>query len=338
MDGINGSFVSDTAYGDGGASGVAAFTGVSAGVVGGAQQPIPVQATGNGVTESGAPAISPPEATFNSSSYEWLVALASMSSIDGLNQTALAVGQALKNQNQKIQKVTAQRVEKLQEAIKKLGEIAKAEKAQGIWGMIGKVFSYIGAALAMLGGIVLCVANPALGAVVIGVAVLALAGMISKDAGGPDVSVGGMIGMVVEACGVDKNYADLVAMVSNVVVNLALAVVSYNAVSAATDVSSAVSTMTKVSNIAQGISGVGSGTCGVGRGVNGVEAAKLYNEADVMNADAALIQAYSTELTKIGARWLEDLKVFMEVSDASLKETISRLTDTHSSYQQNQIA
>lgn len=200
--------------------------------------------------------------------------------------------------------------------------------------MIAKVFSYIGAVFAVAGGALLCVANPALGAIVIGVAVLALAGMISKECGGPDVSVGGMIGMIVQAAGGDKEQAALAAMISNVVINLILAVVSFKAVSAVTDVSEAIRTMTTVTSIAQGVTGVGSGVSGIGGGVVGVKGAALHKEGDTLNVDAKLLEAFAMELNKFSERWLSDLKTYMDVFDTVLKETVDRLTDSHLSVRQ----
>lgn len=285
----------------------------------------------------GAPTIPLPSVTLNSSSYEWLMILASMNMTDSLNQTVLVVNQALKTQNQKIQNATDQRIEKLQEAIKKLGEIAEAEEEQGIWGMLAKVFSYIGAVFAVAGGVLLTAVNPALGAVVVGVAVLALAGMISKECGGSDVSVGGLIGLIVQKAGGDKEQAALASMISNVVINLVLAVVSFRAVSAVTDVSEAIITMTKVTSIVQGLTGVGSGVAGIGCGVNGLKGASLHKEGDMLNVDAKLLEAFAMELTKFSEQWLSDLKTYLDVMDTGLKETVERVVGTHLVHQQNQI-
>ena len=180
------------------------------------------QQGGSNVTDSrGAPAIDAPSKEFSASDMVDLLRNLRGKSQDAQLQTAQ---HGLESARIKSEKNTEQQVEKIKEWIDKCKEADDKSLVSKIFGWIGKIVAAIAAIAAVAVAAVATVATggaaaPLLALAVVGAigATMSLADQISKECGGPEISLSSLmqatVGKFLEAVGVPKDQAELISKV-----------------------------------------------------------------------------------------------------------------------------
>lgn len=180
------------------------------------------QPGGSNVTDSrGAPAIDAPSKEFSAADMVDLLRNLRGKSQDAQLQTAQ---HGLESARIKAEKNTEQQLEKIKEWIDKCKEADEKSGLSKIFGWIGKVFAVIAAAVAVAVAAVATVASggaaaPLLALAIVGAigATMSLADQISKECGGPEISLGSLmqatVGKFLEAVGVPKEKAEQITKI-----------------------------------------------------------------------------------------------------------------------------
>jgi len=180
------------------------------------------QQGGSSVTDSrGAPAIDAPAKEFNASDMVDLLRSLRSKNEDAQMQTAQ---HGLESARVKAEKNTEQQLEKIKEWIDKCKEADSQSGLSKIFGWIGKIVAVIAAAVAVAVAAVATVASggaaaPLLAFAIVGAigATMSLADQISKECGGPEISIGNLlnvtVGKFLEAVGVPKEKAEQITKI-----------------------------------------------------------------------------------------------------------------------------
>ena len=180
------------------------------------------QQDGSNVTDSrGAPTIAAPDKEFNASDMVDLLRSLRSKSEDAQLQTAQ---HGLENARIKAEKNTESQLQKIKEWIDKCKEAESKSGLSKIFGWVGKIVAAIAAIAAVAVAAVATVATggaaaPLLALAVVGAigATMSLADQISKECGGPEISLSNLmkvtVGKFLEAVGVPKDQAELITKV-----------------------------------------------------------------------------------------------------------------------------
>ncbi|QEI08267.1 outer protein B [Pigmentiphaga aceris] len=163
----------------------------------------------------GAPAI--PQPSTSISSDDMVALLRSIRSKSQDAQLEAAKG-GVETARIKAEKNTEGQLKKIEEWVKKCEEAAAKSKAGGIFGWISKIVAVIAAVVAVVASGALSVLSGGAATPLMALAMMALVGttlaladQISKEVGGPGISIAGaltqMTAKFLEACGVDKEMA-----------------------------------------------------------------------------------------------------------------------------------
>ena len=188
----------------------------------------------DGVTDSrGAPSISEPSKDFNSADLLDMLRNLRTKSQDKQLETAQ---RGLENARVKAAKNTEDQLNKIKEWVDKCKEQESKSLASKIFGWIGKIVAAIAAIASVVVAAMATVATggaaaPLLAVAIIGAvgATMSLADQISKEAGGPEISLSNLlntvVGKVLEACGVPKDQIENISkVVTGAIVLITLAV------------------------------------------------------------------------------------------------------------------
>lgn len=177
---------------------------------------------GDGVTDArGAPSLEGPTTSFNTDDMVALLRTMRSKSQDGQLQAAKGQVEAARI---KAEKNTEAQLDKINEWVEKCEEAKNQGLLGKIFGWIGKIVAVIAAAVAVAVAAAATVATggaaaPLLAVAVIGMigATISLADQISKECGGPEISIGNLIttavGKFLEACGVPEETANKIGKV-----------------------------------------------------------------------------------------------------------------------------
>ena len=194
---------------------------------------------------------------------------------------------------------------KIQDWIKKCEKADKASLAQKIFGWIGKIFAVIAAAIAVVASVA---ASPFTGGASLALTALAVVGLvgatmsladqISKEAGGPEISLSNMmtklVGGLLKACGVPEEKAEQIGKALAGVLAVAAPVALLVEPKLLGTVASGIAALSGadpdlVSKIEMGVTIAASVTVGIGMAVAGFQFSKLAGEA--VNITAKLTTA-----------------------------------------------
>ncbi|MFD4840240.1 type III secretion system translocon subunit SctE [Achromobacter sp. NPDC058515] len=188
---------------------------------------------GDGVANArGAPALQSPAAPMSAGDMIDL-----LRSIRSKSQDAQLAGakESLQTARINAQKNNEQQAEKIKEWVDKCKEADSKGILGKIFGWIGKIFAVIASAIAVAVAAAATVASAGAAAPMLALATLALVGstisladQISQECGGPQISIGNLLGTIaskfLEACGVDKETAEKIGKVMAGVAALAMPV------------------------------------------------------------------------------------------------------------------
>ena len=194
---------------------------------------------------------------------------------------------------------------KIQDWIKKCEKADKASLAQKIFGWIGKIFAVIAAAIVVVASVA---ASPFTGGASLALTALAVVGLvgatmsladqISKEAGGPEISLSNMmtklVGGLLKACGVPEEKAEQIGKALAGVLAVAAPVALLVEPKLLGTVASGIAALSGadpdlVSKIEMGVTIAASVTVGIGMAVAGFQFSKLAGEA--VNITAKLTTA-----------------------------------------------